>query len=287
MEYDVLRDEVVGPHSQMQVVMAREMLLNIIEKLDQIGFKTICCVSHCSGGYVGLWRALDISYENPVFSIPNQREIIYVPDAPHIFKLIRNWLLDIGFEYNDQTINKKPLEFLINITSTELSICPQRQKVRLASQLLFHTTSTALLHCHNILKENKRLIENLANFIELVNNWFDVVNASHPNDNNTQHKQPYDNNKEEQNLKLNKITVKGFTAKRVKVFLSSKINQDALGNLFSQLRSRGGLNDHPSPLNALFRIHLIILGSFSDKISVITDIGASQSECFEQNMCCK
>lgn len=85
MEYDVLRDEVVGPHSQMQVVMARgvaspwkqpiyidfdkkmtkEILFNIIEKLDQIGFKTICCVSDCGGGNVGLWRALDISYENP------------------------------------------------------------------------------------------------------------------------------------------------------------------------------------------------------------------------------
>jgi len=70
---------------------------------------------------------------------------------------------------------------------------------------LFHTTSTALLHCHNILKEDTRLIENLANFIELVNNWFDVVNASHPNDNHTQYNQPYDNNKEEQHLILNKM----------------------------------------------------------------------------------
>jgi len=59
MEYDVLRDEVVGPHSQMQVVMARgvaspwkqpiyidfdkkmtkEILFNIIEKLDQLVLK--------------------------------------------------------------------------------------------------------------------------------------------------------------------------------------------------------------------------------------------------------
>lgn len=31
-------------------------------------------------------------------------------------------------------------------------------------------------------------------------------------------------------------------------------------NLFSQLRSRGGLNDHPSPLNALYRLRMIILG---------------------------
>jgi len=31
--------------------------------------------------------------------------------------------------------------------------------------------------------------------------------------------------------------------------LTSKINQDALEILFSQVRSRGGLNDHPIPLN--------------------------------------
>lgn len=74
MEYDVLRDEVVGPHSQMQVVMARgiasqwkqpifvdfdqkmtkSILFSIIDRLDQIGFNLLCCVSDCGGGNVGL-----------------------------------------------------------------------------------------------------------------------------------------------------------------------------------------------------------------------------------------
>lgn len=87
MEYDVLKDEVVGPHNQLQVVMARgvacqwkqpvyvgfdqkmtkEILFDIIKKLDDINFKTVCVVSDCGGGNVGLWRALDINYENPVF----------------------------------------------------------------------------------------------------------------------------------------------------------------------------------------------------------------------------
>lgn len=31
-------------------------------------------------------------------------------------------------------------------------------------------------------------------------------------------------------------------------------------DLFSQLRSREGLNDHPTPLNVLNRLHMIILG---------------------------
>jgi len=67
---------------------------------------------------------------------------------------------------------------------------------------LSHTTSTALLHCHCILKEDTRLIENVANFIELVYNWFELVNVSHPNDNRTAYKQPYGYNIE-QNLLLN------------------------------------------------------------------------------------
>lgn len=112
MEYDVLHDEVVGPHSQMQVVMARgiasqwkqpiyvgfdqkmtkSILFSIIDRLDQIGFNVVCCVSDCGGGNVDLWKALDITYENPIFSTPNEKEIVFIPDAPHILKLIRNIL---------------------------------------------------------------------------------------------------------------------------------------------------------------------------------------------------
>lgn len=79
MEYDVLRDEVVGPHSQMQVVMARgiasqwkqpifvgfdqkmtkSILFSIIDSLNQIGFNVLCCVSDCGGRNVGLCKALE------------------------------------------------------------------------------------------------------------------------------------------------------------------------------------------------------------------------------------
>lgn len=41
--------------------------------------------------------------------------------------------------------------------------------------------------------------------------------------------------------------------------LTSKINQDALENLFSQIRTKGGFNDHPSPLNEIYRLRMIIL----------------------------
>lgn len=81
--------------------MTKDILFDIIEKLEEIGFKVICCVSDCGGGNIGLWKALDINYQNPVFTIPNGRRVVYIPDAPHILKLVRNWLLDTRFSIND------------------------------------------------------------------------------------------------------------------------------------------------------------------------------------------
>ncbi|CAI6371651.1 unnamed protein product [Macrosiphum euphorbiae] len=121
----------------------------------------------------------------------------------------------------------------------------------------------------------------MANFFELINNWFDLANVSHPNNNNTPFKAPYGTFMKEQdslfdevydtifNMRCNgknslQIFQKGilkyingtrYLLKILKEYgpnylLTSKINQDALENLFSQVRSRGGLNDHPTPLNA-------------------------------------
>lgn len=72
IEYDVLHDQALGPHNQMQVVMARgvasfwkqpdmidfdmkttkSILCDIIEKLDIIGYTVVCCVCDCGGGNV-------------------------------------------------------------------------------------------------------------------------------------------------------------------------------------------------------------------------------------------
>lgn len=339
IEYDTRHDEVIGPYSQMQVVtargitsswkqpifvdfdkkMTREILFDMIEKLDQIGFKVICCVSDCGGGNIGLWKSLNISFEQPVFQIPNGRSIVYIPDAPHILKLVRNWLLDSGFSINDKIINKIPLEALVTFVSTELSVChklskehvkcegPQRQKVKLASQLLSHTTATALQRYQPI--SDTKLTNDTAYFIELINNWFDLANVAHPNDRKTPFTAPYGLFEEEQNRLLDEVYeiifnmrcigknnlqlfqkallmhIKGtqqllsiLKQHRLTYLLTSKINQDALENLFSQLRSRGGLNDHPTPLNALYRLRMIILGKNPGVVSTSSNTSDNNQE---------
>lgn len=64
-----------------------------------------------------------------------------------------------------------------------------------------------------------------------------------------------------------KALLKVLQQNGLKYLLTSKINQDALENLFSQLRSRTRVNDHLSTLNALFRIRLIILRKNPDIVS--------------------
>lgn len=321
LEYDTLHDQVMGPYNQMQVIMAcglaapwkqpvmidfdtkmtKSILFNIIEELDMIGYKVICCVCDCGGGNLGLWKELEINYEQPVFYIPSGRKIICIPDSPHLLKLVRKWLLDTGFQLDDKIITKQPLEALVTMMSSELSVChklskehltcegPQRQKVKLATQLLSHTTSIALKHYKPI--KNIKLNDDTADFIELINNWFDQTNVAHPNNKVTPFKTPYGTHIEEQELLFDNVydtisKMKCIGKKTLQTFqkgilmhingtrhllnilkenglqylLTSKINQDALENLFSQLRTRGGLNDHPSPLNALHRLRMILLG---------------------------
>jgi len=343
MEYDTLHDEVIGPHNQMQVVMARgiasswkqpvyvdfdqkmtkEILFDIIEELDLIGFKVVCCVSDCGGGNVGLWKSLNINYEQPVFELPNGRNVVYVPDAPHILKLTRNWLLDTGFKINDKIINKQPLNALVTLMSSELSVChklskehltcegPQRQKVKLATQLISHTTATALQKYSDKLGVDSKITKDTAEFLELLNNWFDLVNVCHPNDHRTPFTTPYGLCLEEQDALLSKVyeTILSMTCigknniqlfqkallmhingtrqllnilkeHGLKYLLTSKINQDALENLFGQVRSRGGLNDHPSPLNALYRLRMIILGKNPGVVSTSSNTSDNNQEEF-------
>lgn len=316
----------------MQVVMARGLIgkwkqpiytdfdqkitpaiLNeICSRLHEIGYEVVACVSDCGGGNVGLWRALNISFEKPWFVHPDSKKNIYVfADAPHLLKLTRNWLLDTGFIFGDGTvINKEPLEKLVNYTDFELNVSfkishahlncekTQRQNVRLASELLSHTTATALKH-YNISLGRKLAIDT-GNFIELVNSWFDVMNSYRANVPFFPIKCGYGLHLESQNFILDKMydTVKNMLctgktslqtfqkgilmsinslkglqkdlAERYSLpyILTHRVNQDALENFFSQLRTRGGLDDHPSPLNALHRMRMVILG----KLNVFTYI---------------
>jgi hypothetical protein len=116
-EYDKKNDSIVGPHIQAQVIMVRglfhswkqplyigfdvkvtaDLLNNIIKQLHEIEYDVAACVSDCGSANVGLRKQLGVGSDKTYFSHPVTGDPIYVfADAPHLLKLVRNWLLDTG-----------------------------------------------------------------------------------------------------------------------------------------------------------------------------------------------
>lgn len=165
----------------------------------------------------------------------------------------------------------------------------ERQNVRLAAQLFSNTTAKALELYKPVNDEN---ISNLSAFIASVNDWFDVMNTYVPEQSLQSSKCGYGLYEVEQNKCLDDMftivetmrcpgrktmlpfqkgillsinAIKGLLDYVRQEFqmdyvLTHRLNQDTLENLFSQIRTRGGLNDHPSPLNVIHRVRMIIFG---------------------------
>ncbi len=193
---------VYGPHDQVQVVMIRgifnnfkqpifydfdtplgkDLLLKLVDLLEEIGFSVESVTSDMGPKNVGLWKELGIQPGKTDFE-HKERKLQVLADVPHLLKLLRNHLLDQGFILkNGDLLLREHLENLLAVDTGELRIThklkpihfncshSQRQNVCLAAQLLSRSTACAL-----------RLVDSdkvgQANFIELINDTFDILNS--------------------------------------------------------------------------------------------------------------
>ncbi|KAG5864089.1 hypothetical protein JTB14_036063 [Gonioctena quinquepunctata] len=115
------------------------------------------------------------------------------------FKYFKSFILSTG-----KKVHKNILEDLISRTAdTEVSSIfklsekhlrvegTEKQNVTLASQLLSHSTATAIKRYYNTEESN-----NLEYFIQLVNDWFDIMNLRNLKESQV-FKKPYQANKEQ------------------------------------------------------------------------------------------
>ncbi|CAL8074647.1 unnamed protein product [Orchesella dallaii] len=204
---DPLNDNIVS-HSKVQLLMARgiyenwkqplyydfdtpmtpELLEKIIISLESAGFPVLSVTSDLGGENRSIWKHYGISTSKSWFENPHDksRRVHVFADVPHMLKLIRNHLLDDGFATENGTIiNKETFEDLVSAASGELTVCPklshklldvsgaERMRVRPAAQLLSHHSATLA----KVIFPDK---PEVSNFIEAVNDGFDVFNSRVP-----------------------------------------------------------------------------------------------------------
>ena len=314
-QYDPKEDQVMRPHKKVQVAvlrglisnwkqqiyydfdkpMSRELLFSIIVAAEDHGIE-ICSIVGDLGNQ-GLFKSLGVSHEKPFFENPacQNRRVYVFPDAPHLLKLLRNHLLDKGYLLQDGTeIDKDDLKKIVEKDSGELKILHKllpihfncvnstRQRVRLAAQLISHTTATAI-RC--LLPDKKKL----ADWVDLFDEWFDVLNSRvlyhskkmacgfgvHFEDQNSVLERAFSMTESMRErgrkgllpfqrgilLSIRALQALHQDLKKkygVEFLMTSRLNQDSVENTFSQIRGIG--SSHLGPLDCKHRIRLILLG---------------------------
>ena len=140
--------------------MTEETLRKIILSIESTGIEVWAITCDAGPTNQGLLNRLEISTAKTSF--PNlsdpSREIFAFFDVPHLLKLLRNHILDSGIDVDGKgsIICLADFQSILNHNSAELKIHPklsdhhincvgnQQQRVRLAAQLLLHTSAKAI-----------------------------------------------------------------------------------------------------------------------------------------------
>lgn len=205
--YDNVDDCFIGPHTNVQVIMARslmgkwkqplfydfdvpitkDLLINTIISVESIGFKVRGFVCDMGPSNRKLFSELLITPSKSYITNPtcDERKVWAFCDVPHLLKLLRNHLIDHGFVLpTGKLITKEVFEKLIelNYNRSDLQYCyklssshviisgSERQNVRKAAELLSETVSKAILHHF---PEQSHVGE----FVKTINDGFDVLNS--------------------------------------------------------------------------------------------------------------
>jgi len=203
--FDATAERIYGPHKNLLVVYIRGLFSSwkqpiyfgyddkldvnrineVLTEIHNIGLDVVAMVCDNAGGNRGIWTSLKVTYENPQFDHPvTGKPIFCISDPPHLIKLLRNNLLDYGFELKDGTqILASDFRWLLSVDSCEFKSCHKltqrhvkviksdRQNVRMA----FETISASVAEGFRSYLSNR---QRQGDFIQLANDAFDVLNSS-------------------------------------------------------------------------------------------------------------
>ncbi len=326
-DLDTRLDRLVGPSKMAQTVMVRgivaswkfpvfvdfdmaitkPLLLEIICALESVKLKVLIALSDMGPKNRGLVSKSQLNIgEECTFANPfdSSREVLFAFDWVHVFKNLRNHLLDdIVCLQDGTTVSRSDFQDLFDKIAPEITAgyklkdrhlnCKgtERQNVRLAVQLLSKTVSNLL----KLLFPNDPVKQALSDFVLVMNDAFDIMNsrvlfASDPNKSalevyfdqqqKTLHEALHlfestqfngrDNLPFQKGAKMAIICALKLhqTLKEkysVPYLMTSRMNQDCLESFFGDIRKRGScMYDHPSALEFCHRVGLFLVEQFLD-----------------------
>ena len=321
---DTRMDMVIGPAKFAQTVMVRglaaswkfpvfvdfdmcmtkQVLFEIILALETVGLKVL--ITTCDQGPKNLSLASkkqlnlgdSLSFANPHDSA---RKILFSFDFVHVFKNIRNHILDDLIAFEDGTCaSRKDFQDLFDTLSPEITAgyklkdihlnCKgtDRQNVALAVQLLSGTVSTLF----KLQFPDNPVKSALSDFVSAMNNAFDVMNSRVVIANEPMkcalgvhfcvQKQALEKalhyletvqfngrsslpcQKGGKRAILCALELQKILASKYQVpsLMTSHINQDCLESYFGEIRKRGNTYNHPSALEFVHRVGLSLVKRF-------------------------
>lgn len=328
--YDLGSDTLYKPKDKVQVFMltglvgnwkqpvyynydtpySKELLLDVIQETEKAGYPVVAIVHDLGPTNIRMWKDFNIdpvaaynsSFKNPFA----ERDIFVFADAPHLMKLIRNNFIDSGFQLsNGKCVSQSSIREMLllkrsdyslahKINAAHVNVCgQQRQRVKYAVQLLSESCSDALLFLGNNGHLKSADFFETANFIHLVDQWFDIFNSSKKfADKNSRNAFGINLEYQEQViLKMMEVTkmlrVKNSRIKVMYQFqkgilvsslsliglykmlnekfgleyiMTRRLNQDGLENFFGVIRQMQGTHDHPNPVRFKYRLRSLLLG---------------------------
>ena len=279
-----------------------------------------------------------LKFKDGVHWFPNpydpSRKVYLFPDVPHMLKLLRNHCFDNGFEipasdgkrimdgppvqlnkdHFQELVEKNEIKVAFKLTQFHIDVqSSERQRVRPAAQTFSHSVACAMIYGKSPHDPDYHNALTRSYFIQVVNDWFDVMNSRFVGDFRNKLKVPLGYNEDctreqldalgkmEEVLKKLKVHstghqdwIKGILANihstialyrdlvingPFKYVITSRVNQDALENVFSQGRALGGNhNTHPGPQDWLNRITKIYVCANFDVVVDVKNAAVKMEE---------
>jgi hypothetical protein len=132
-------------------------LEELIDKVESIGLNVVGLVSDIGSNFQKLVKEMAITPEKPWF-IHKGKNLYYISDPPHIIKAVRNNLMKYDYHFENKVASWRDITAIYEIDSkNSIRCCPkltnthispngfQRMKVKLATQVMSHTVSAAML----------------------------------------------------------------------------------------------------------------------------------------------